>query len=90
MVYIVFLLVVFSIYSSRVDSLASDVDNNLSKARLNHEKGGRGRYLFNSSWPADHGDSSRSKFSLGAGLPANFNLSDIKLMYQPELKQPQW
>lgn len=62
----------------------------IEEAEIHHKKGGRGKYLFNSSWPTDHGDVSRSKYSLNAGLPSNFEESQLKLKFQPDLKSPQW
>jgi hypothetical protein len=44
------------------------------------ESVGRGSsgFLADTPWPSDHGDSSRSKFTIGAGLPANVTASDLK------------
>lgn len=39
--------------------------------------------LYPSTWPNDHGDSARTKFTVGAGLPAEFDASDLKVTKQP-------
>ena len=46
--------------------------------------------LASSSWPSDHADSSRSKFTIGAGLPMNFNPNDLKVMKQEATPFAQW
>ena len=72
--------------------LSNNIDyiSSIEAARANHIRGGRFGSLSQSSWPADHGDNSRSKYSLDAGLPANFNPDDIKIHTQKELESPQW
>lgn len=45
--------------------------------------------LGGSSWPSDHGDSSRSKFTFGAGLPRDVEASQVKRIEQA-LTAPQW
>ena len=59
-------------------------------AEKHHLKAGRKNHLYDSSWPADHGDSSRSKYSLNAGLPKSFKPEDLKILKQPILKGAQW
>ncbi len=46
--------------------------------------------LMNSSWPADHGDVARSKFTLGAGLPKHFDPSKLRVHTQTDLPHAQW
>lgn len=46
--------------------------------------------LANSTWPSDHGDSSRTKYTIGAGLPANFNPADLKVLKQTDVHSGQW
>jgi hypothetical protein len=43
---------------------------------------GRGVSLLNSTWPSDHGDTSRSKFTLNAGLPKQFDPDKLKRIDQ--------
>lgn len=43
-----------------------------------------------STWPSDHGDSSRSKYTLGAGLPRNFSSDDLKRVDNSEVGNAQW
>jgi hypothetical protein len=51
---------------------------------------GIGRHLDASSWPTDHGDSARSKFSLNAGLPKSFEASSLAVKVQEQVEGPQW
>jgi hypothetical protein len=39
--------------------------------------------LARSTWPSDHGDSSRTKFTVGAGLPKGFDQKDVKVDLMP-------
>eukprot|EP00602_Paraphysomonas_sp_CaronLab_P009241 CAMPEP_0185035846 /NCGR_PEP_ID=MMETSP1103-20130426/27903_1 /TAXON_ID=36769 /ORGANISM="Paraphysomonas bandaiensis, Strain Caron Lab Isolate" /LENGTH=555 /DNA_ID=CAMNT_0027573117 /DNA_START=5 /DNA_END=1672 /DNA_ORIENTATION=+ len=50
----------------------------------------RGVSLANSTWPNDHGDSSRTKYTLGAGLPRHFHASDLKRIDNEEMGNAQW
>lgn len=50
----------------------------------------RNTALARSTWPSDHGDSSRAKYTIGAGLPAEFNESDVKVIQSTELALTQW
>lgn len=50
----------------------------------------RNTSLARSTWPSDHGDSSRTKYTLGAGLPADFDPKDLKMMQNTDLKLTQW
>ena len=43
-----------------------------------------------STWPSDHGDCSRSKYTLGAGLPANVTSEDIKRIDNVDVGNAQW
>ena len=60
----------------------------LGRARRHLERAGIS--LLDSTWPADHGDISRSKYTLNAGLPADFNPEDIELIIQDKSEQAQW
>lgn len=53
-------------------------------------RSGRNGQLLESTWPTDHGDVSRSKYSLGAGLPKHFNTSDLRVMSNKDLPNAQW
>jgi len=53
-------------------------------------RSGRNVNLLDSTWPSDHGDVSRSKYSIGAGLPKHFNASDLKSMTTKDLPNAQW
>lgn len=45
----------------------------------------------NSTWASDHGDTARSKFTIGAGLPLDFKAGDIKVLYQKnDIPMAQW
>lgn len=46
--------------------------------------------LQKSTWPADHGDVSRSKYTIGAGLPQYFDPADIQIHTQPRIPSAQW
>jgi hypothetical protein len=46
--------------------------------------------LHPSTWPLDHGDSARSKFIMGAGLPKDVSSANVKLMMNLNLKGVQW
>lgn len=47
--------------------------------------------LSSSTWPSDHGDSSRSKFTVGAGLPRGLLDADsLKVIEQNNLPGAQW
>jgi hypothetical protein len=47
--------------------------------------------LSRSTWPLDHGDSSRTKFTVGAGLPkGELNPDELKVIEQNGLQGPQW
>jgi hypothetical protein len=51
----------------------------------------REKSLSSSTWPSDHGDSSRTKFTIGAGLPkGDLNPDDLKIIEQNGLLGPQW
>lgn len=50
----------------------------------------RNTALAKSTWPSDHGDSSRSKYTIGAGLPAAFEEKDIKFVQSTALNLTQW
>ena len=51
----------------------------------------RERSLASSTWPSDHGDSSRTKFTVGAGFPkGDLNPEDLKIVEQNGLLGPQW
>jgi hypothetical protein len=43
-----------------------------------------------STWPSDHGDSSRSKYTLGAGLPADVTSENLKRIDNLEVGNAQW
>lgn len=47
--------------------------------------------LSSSTWPSDHGDSSRSKFTVGAGFPkGNLDADSLKVIEQNSLPGAQW
>jgi hypothetical protein len=46
--------------------------------------------LADTSWPSDHGDVSRSKFTIGSGLPRDFDASKLQVSVQNELPNAQW
>lgn len=46
--------------------------------------------LADTSWPSDHGDVSRSKFTIGSGLPRDFDASKLQVRVQKELPNAQW
>mmetsp|Transcript_3156 Transcript_3156/g.4892 ORF Transcript_3156/g.4892 Transcript_3156/m.4892 type:complete len:550 (-) Transcript_3156:135-1784(-) len=46
--------------------------------------------LINSTWPSDHGDSSRSKYTIGGGFPSDFDVQSIKRIDNNELDPAQW
>lgn len=46
--------------------------------------------LYNSTWPSDHGDIARSKYTIDAGLPSDFEVSKLKIITQEEAPQAQW
>ena len=46
--------------------------------------------LADSSWPSDHADTARSKFTLNAGFPRDFKSSDVKMLTQPNISEAQW
>jgi len=50
----------------------------------------RDKSLSGSTWPSDHGDSSRTKFTYGAGLPQELNPEEMKKIEQNGLNSPQW
>jgi hypothetical protein len=46
--------------------------------------------LQTSTWPVDHGDTARSKYTFDAGLPAGVKEEDVKIMSNLNLKGVQW
>ena len=46
--------------------------------------------LFDTLWPADHGDTARRKFVTGGGLPAALDPARIRTISNPELPYVQW
>ena len=85
-----FLLILFAIVSS-IDSNDFEKDLMYQQAYDNYlkshvQRGG----LQSSSWPSDHGDISRSKYSLNAGIPKDFNPDDIKLKIKEDINDAQW
>jgi hypothetical protein len=46
--------------------------------------------LQTSTWPVDHGDTARSKYTFDAGLPAGVKEQDVKIMSNLNLKGVQW
>jgi hypothetical protein len=46
--------------------------------------------LMNSSWPADHGDVARSKYTLGSGLPKEFDPANLRIDTQEKVPKAQW
>ena len=58
-----------------------DIRTNYAKSRAS---------LAKSTWPSDHADVSRSKFTLGAGLPSGFDPADLKIATQTSLPMVQW
>lgn len=50
----------------------------------------RNAALMKSTWPSDHGDSSRSKFTYGAGLPKDIQSNDLKVTEQTSVEKVQW
>jgi len=50
----------------------------------------RSRGLFTTAWPTDHGDTARQKYTVGAGLPAQFDPEDVQQLRNTELPYPQW
>ena len=46
--------------------------------------------LESSSWPSDHADTARGKFTLNAGLPIGVTADDLKEIKQHEAKDCQW
>ena len=47
-------------------------------------------FTRHSTWPSDHGDSSRSKYTLGAGLPADVTSENLKRIDNLEVGNAQW
>ena len=54
----------------------------LSKTRVSLSRG--------STWPSDHGDTSRSKVTVNAGLPLDFKSEELKMIQTSELPLSQW
>jgi hypothetical protein len=50
----------------------------------------RSRGLFTTAWPTDHGDTARQKYTVGAGLPAQFDADQVQQLRNDELPYPQW
>lgn len=73
---------------AQADSL--EYDELYQNAVNHHRLSGRWTHLSRSSWPSDHGDSSRSKYSLGHGLPKDFDPKNLRVLYQPNITSPQW
>jgi len=46
--------------------------------------------LYDTLWPADHGDTARRKFVVGGGLPAALDPARIKTIENPDLPYVQW
>ena len=46
--------------------------------------------LADTRWPSDHADVSRSKFTIGAGLPNGFDASKLNVITQRALPNSQW
>ena len=67
---------------------ATALGNDIAAAQVQLDKSRLG--LLNSTWPSDHADVSRSKFTLNAGLPRGFHPQELKLTLQKDLIQPQW
>ena len=51
---------------------------------------GRDLSFAKSTWPSDHGDSSRSKYTYNAGLPKGFRPEELKIASQTALPKAQW
>jgi len=50
----------------------------------------RDQSLMSSTWPSDHGDSSRTKYTYHAGLPADFDASRVSIVKQEKITAAQW
>lgn len=46
--------------------------------------------LYESTWPTDHGDVGRTKFTLNAGLQKDYAHDDLSFIAQPSLPYSQW
>jgi hypothetical protein len=74
--------------AEEVQTCVGTVENNGMKydVRTCREKS-----LARSTWPSDHGDSSRTKYTVGAGLPKGpLNAADVKIIEQNNLAGAQW
>lgn len=71
-------------------SLSAIRGDNTKLAHLHHRKAGRGASLDSSTWPSDHGDIARSKYTMGGGLPKDFKPEDLKSVNQDALPSAQW
>ena len=71
------------------DSTSEVPADEVTKLAQSHRKAVR-TSLFESTWPSDHGDISRSKYTLNAGLPADFKADELKTILQRSTPQAQW
>ena len=51
---------------------------------------GRGGSLASSTWPSDHGDNSRTKYTCNAGFPKEIDPAKIYMVKQDKLAGTQW
>lgn len=59
--------------------------------RYSPSTGRNNQSLSRSTWPSDHGDSSRTKFTVGAGLPrGQLDAEQLKVVEQNDLPGAQW
>lgn len=80
------ILFAFATHSVAATTFTSPFDWDHARDHLDSVK----QSLMNSSWPADHGDVARSKFTLGAGLPKHFDPSKLRVNTQTDLPHAQW
>lgn len=74
-----------------LDSALSDPNNRSEEGWAYDTRTCRGTSLHpKSTWPSDHGDCSRSKYTIGAGLPKNVKPEDIKRVDNVDVGNAQW
>jgi hypothetical protein len=75
------LIVTIAVLSAILSRVHSAADNLKLQAFLNRSR----TSLLSSTWPIDHGDTARSKFTMSAGLPKDVSAERIKFIENTEI-----
>ena len=90
-VYIVLLAFVATEMAALSSSSSSSSSTDVERLNRMEQEYKRSRLsLQSSTWPLDHADVGRMKYTMHAGFPRNFKPEDVHRITQPEVQQAQW